>query len=832
MYGTARVTDRPTQSALALLALLSAVTLALEVFLSRLVSYSVHVVLLYAVLGIAMLGFGAAGSLVAVRQRWLEPERCPLALAWAATAFAVAIVLAHATFLRLTPFMQRVDSVSLLASGLLTLPYLAAGTTVTLALSSAGARVGTAYAANLVGSGLGCFLPLSLLGPLDGERFLALLATLAAGCAFGYARLAAQGPRSLLASAQWLTFGLCALCWIAPEQVFPIRPEPAPSGQLAGLYEHAREHGIRVQKRFDRWNPTGRIEIVSVADVPGGPEPYPAMFYAQDSTAGSSLLHWDGRDVTETRPSADDPSTFVARLCSETLYGQGHFEPRERALLIGLGGGPDLQCALYHRVPAIDVVEINRDSVAALSGPLSDWVGNITSRPGVHIHVRDGRSFAHAQRAAGGPRYDLIQLTGVDTKHNLASGAHALSENHLYTTESFDDYLSSLSPRGVLSIIRFGEPEALRLANTAVSALRALGVRRPAQHFMVMRTGIAYGLIVSRAPLRLKQVEALKARLSPPHFRGAGIYYYSHGGVPFEEPAVVEYEPFGTPAGRIGLYFAALAQGSEKTFVDLYPLNLEPTTDDRPFFFDILRYDHPDTWRAEHVVAIRNILSSIVVLSLVLIVLPLWVGVGKRAEGAEEPAEAARARRIAPWFFLSIGLGFVLLEVWLLHTFAMYLGHQVYSLSIVLATLLVCTGLGAQLGERLGLPPARRAMLGPLGAAAIGGAMLVALRGVLEATWAFGLPARAAVAIAFLVPLGLLLGQPFVAGLSWLRERAPRAVPWCIGINAFASVIASVSAIPLSMAFGYHTIALCALGLYAVAAGFAWAMGRRSKVVG
>ena len=830
MYGTAGVTDGPAKSSLALLALLSAVTLALEVFLSRLVSYSVHVVLLYAVLGIAMLGFGAAGSLVAVRQRWLEPARVPQAIAWAATAFAVSIVLAQAAFLRMTPFMERVDALSLLASGLLTLPYLAAGAAVTLSLSSAGSRTGAAYAANLVGSGLGCFLPLALLGPLDGERFLALLATLAAACAAGYARLAEQTARSRpLRAAQLSTWALSALCWLAPAQVFPITPEPAPSGQLAALYQHARESGIRVQKRFDRWNPTGRIEIVSLSNVPGGPEPYPAMFYAQDSTAGSSLLQWDGRDDRQTRPSASDPSSFVARLCSETLYGQGHYRPRKRALLIGLGGGPDLQCALYHRVPSIDVVEINRDSVAALAGPLASWVGDITSRPGVQIHVRDGRSFVHAQRSAGGARYDLIQLTGVDTKHNLASGAHALSENHLYTTESFQDYLSTLSPDGVLSIIRFGEAEALRLSNTAVEALRALGVKQPARHFMVMRTGIAYGLIVSRAPLPEAEVAALRAQLSPPWFRGAGIYYYSRGGVPFEQPAVVEYDPYGAPAGRIGLYFSALTRGAERAFVELYPLNLTPTSDDRPFFFDILRYDHPDTWRADHVVAIRNILASIVALSLVLILLPLRLGVARRGASVDddEPPSAAYARRVAPGLFLSIGLGFVLLEVWLLHTFAMYLGHQVYSLSIVLATLLVAAGLGAQLGERLGLPPARRAMVGALGVAALCSVVFVALQPVLESTWALPLPGRAAVAVAFLLPLGLCLGQPFVAGLAWLRASAPRAVPWCIGINSFGSVIASVSAIPLSMAYGYHSIALAALGAYAAAAALAWAMSRR-----
>src|SRR4051812_43543622 len=125
------------QSGVAILPLgaVSAVALGLEVFESRLVAYSVQVVVLYAVLGIALLGFGAAGSLVAVRRDWLDPERLPSALAWSSLAFSASIVLAHAAFVRLTPLMTHVGAVSLVLSGLLSLPFLAVGVVITLALS-------------------------------------------------------------------------------------------------------------------------------------------------------------------------------------------------------------------------------------------------------------------------------------------------------------------------------------------------------------------------------------------------------------------------------------------------------------------------------------------------------------------------------------------------------------------------------------------------------------------------------------------------------------------------------------------------------------------------
>jgi hypothetical protein len=207
----------------------------------------------------------------------------------------------------------------------------------------------------------------------------------------------------------------------------------------------------------------------------------------------------------------------------------------------------------------------------------------------------------------------------------------------------------------------------------------------------------------------------------------------------------------------------------------------------------------------------------VVLLSLLLILAPLGLGALRTREGATPVQHGDRllSRAIAPAYFACIGLGFVLLEVWLLHRFSMFLGHQVYSLSVVLATLLLSTGLGAWLGERLGLTASRRAILGPLTAVVMLGAALLALPAVLEATWASSLATRVAVAAACVVPLGIVLGQPFVAALTRLRAHAPSAVPWCIGINAFASVIASVSAVPLAMALGYRALALPALALNA-----------------
>jgi hypothetical protein len=207
------------------------------------------------------------------------------------------------------------------------------------------------------------------------------------------------------------------------------------------------------------------------------------------------------------------------------------------------------------------------------------------------------------------------------------------------------------------------------------------------------------------------------------------------------------------------------------------------------------------------VVTLRDLLASVIGLSLLLILFPLR----RMRRGA-----AGTSRK--PLFFACVGFGFMFLEVWLLHQFTTYLGHQVYALSVVLSTLLVSTGLGAALGERWLPVAARRAFAGSLAAAAICVCTALLAPVVIEVSWQAGLAARAIIAALFIVPLGVALGQPFVAGLAWLRSSAPEALPWCIGINGFCSVIGSVGVIPLLMISGYSGSLMVGVAMYILAA--------------
>lgn len=803
------------------LALFSFVLLAFEVFITKLLAYSLHAILIYVVLGIAMLGLGAAGTLVSLNQRWLAPDVRDRALAWSGLAFVIVLVVSLAVFVRVTPVALGTDQVTFFVSLLLAIPFLAAGTVITLALSSGGDRVGRYYATNLVGSGLGCFLPLVLLGPLSGERFIGLLAVIGWASAALYVWGVQRRSRALLSTTLG-TFIVAAASLAFAPVLFEALPEPGPLGQVDYIRQRADAVGITGERLYDRWNPTGRIEIYEYDNVPELEGPFPVRFYAQDSNNGSILIQWDGVDRDGAAPTDTDPSSNVARLCSETLYSQGYFRQRDKVLVVGLGGAPDVQCALYNQAQSVDVVEINEDSIAAVTGPFSDYLGGVGKDPRVSFYERDGRSFAHGAKGRG---YDLIQLSGVDTKQGLASGALALAENHLYTREAFEDYLQALAPSGVIAITRFGDIEAVRLANTAMEVLRELGEERPEDHVVVLKNGVLVGVLVARTPFSREDVARLREQFEKPDLRrdfGVAIFFYEWHGFPLRERPTIAYSPFDELASphpdSIPAVFAAARAGKSREYEAASPWDVTATDDDHPFFFDVFRYDTSKAWGYDHVKILLVLLGSLLFFSVLLIVAPIW---------SLRRGMSSSSKRLAPIFFGSIGFAFLLVEVWMLHRFAMYLGHQTYSMSVVLATLLVASGVGAWFGERTWPNTRTRVVIGVFCIVALVIVGLAVLPSVQNATWSTSVFVRAAVTMAYIAPIGFFMGFPFPAGLRWMNEVAPTAVPWSIGINAFASVLSTTAVIPLSLFLGYQVVVFIGVALYGVALVAALGMGSR-----
>jgi spermidine synthase len=508
----------------------------------------------------------------------------------------------------------------------------------------------------------------------------------------------------------------------------------------------------------------------------------------QNDYAFSYMVDYDGR--RETLEGID-----------ETVYAgayQASTVPAPRAVVIGVGGGFDILTALYFGVSQVSGVEVNGATLDILRRVYADYFRSWVGDPRVTLVEDDGRHFL----AASGDRYDVIQLSGVDSYSGTPGAAHVFSENYLYTAEAMDLYLSRLTDEGILNMMRLEwnpAREMLRALVTAVEALRRAGVSDPARHIVMLTAhdGRFTALLVKKTPFTPAQEARLGAWLE-------GNPYFGVSAAP------------GRNAARANLYQLFLSMGDaarERAFVRAYPFDIAPATDDRPFFFNYAFWSHLVAGGAATMMPpmqITVVLLTVVVglAALVCIYLPLRL-VGDAA-----------ARR-APWsatvYFAFIAVGYMAVEIALLQKFGVFLGHPNYALSVVLAALLFATGLGALASSAI--------------VAALGRLRFVsyALAGVLLAGWALVLPrllgwvglpfgARAAIVAALIAPVGILLGVFMPWGLERLKETSPALAPWAWGINGIFSVLAPVLGVAFAMTWGSAALMLSAVPLYLVAA--------------
>jgi len=450
--------------------------------------------------------------------------------------------------------------------------------------------------------------------------------------------------------------------------------------------------------------------------------------------------------------------------------------------------------------------------------------------PGVTIHVDEGRSWLRRSDE----KYDLIQMTGTDTYAALSSGSYVMSESYLYTAEAYDDFLSHLTPDGVIAVMRFRfDPprETLRLAAIAVDALRRAGVEHPEQHFIVIGWK-GKEIVTSEGRVQGLDYGSILIRKRPFTPREVAMYQELCAARP---AYFVMYAPGVETEGEFPDFFAAVADGTDDAFRDAYVYNLDPVTDNNPFFFRYHRWRNvipqllgmaPDpVEEASHsdvgteyldiigekpigLIMLLTVLGQSTVLVALLVLVPLFLF---RREGLKVPGSGR-------WvlYFFGLGAGYILIEVAAMQRFVLFLGHPGVAITVVLISFLVFSALGASVAGKSDDP--RRTL----------GKALVAVL-VLLAIFAFGLPtlfdatlklpieARIAITVAATAPMAFFMGMPFPSGLSLVQRRADALVPWAFGVNGGASVIASVCGILLAMAGGFSTSFAAAGAAYLVA---------------
>lgn len=781
--------------------LISFAVLLFELLLTRVFSVTMYYHLSFLVVSLAMLGLGASGLLANLAPRLFAPDRMSIQAAWSSLLFAATAVASVAYALT-----QRVRVESLSANwndiaiifGFCTVPFVVGGLTVALLLTHNAERANRLYFFDLVGAALACvaFVPATnllgaptailasaavaasaaavLAGPARATRAVASLAaiTLAAAAGLNTTRhffdvsvVKGDNQRPVLALG-WNSFSRVEVNGIPEDLVRPLRPV------VDGL--------------SSRLDPAYRVREV---------------WLRYDADAATPITGFDG-----------DPSK-LEHLGYSILSAAYHTRRFDNVLVIGSGGGQEILTALHLGSGPVTGVEINPTTIEFMRGPFREFTGGLyDGYPGVRIVHDDGRTFVRGANE----QYGLIQASLVDTWAASASGAHALTENSLYTVEAFQDYLARLQPDGMISFSRwyFDPPsETLRLCAVAAEALRRTGTSEPERHLAVVRTEPQPGrpaiatLLVKRSPFTPEELGALRAWAAEMDFR-------------------CEFLPGDAGAGNS---FHQLFGPGAESFIAAYPLDIGPVFDDQPFFFDRVpllpwvanRLGISDSIVGRQTLTLggQSLLVALLMslaFTLMLLVLPALLG--RRGGG--------NAARGALWvvYFACLGLGFIVVEIVLIQRFSLFLGYPVYSLAVVLFTLLLASASGSLAAGRIrGSGSLVRVLFALCGALIVYAAVvpLVTLALAGAPAWA-----RIAAAAATMAPVGFLMGMPFPTGLRLAGVEGERLVPWAWAVNGASSVLGSVLAVVFSMTFGFSTSFFIGVAAYAVALGVAWALAR------
>lgn len=782
------------------ISLLSAGAIACEIVLMRLYSIVQWHHFAFMIISIALLGYGASGTFLAFTRTWLV-QRYVLAWRVLALLFGVAacVGFALAQRLRFNPLeiTWEPGQLLLLAATYLLLfaPFFFAATCIGLAFSRFAERIGGVYAADLVGAGLGALGALLLMTALPAQYWL--IAVLGAGFASAAAVAFDRVTPALLA---------VGVAFVALAPRVPLEPQPP---QYKGLYAALLAPGAAVVAQRD--SPLGRITVVESPRVPfhaaeglslASPYTPPEQLGVFIDGAGPEpLVRFDG-DLSD-----------VAYLDYTTEAAPYHVRRPGRVLVLGAGAGQSVLLALYHRAGAVDAAEADPFLARLLNARFADYMGRIYQRPPVRFHVAEARAFV----AVAGERYDLVQLPlSASASGSIMSG---ITENYAFTTEAIAAYLDRLAPGGLLAITLQEENPprvSLKLVATSADALAGRQVAAPGRHIALVCGWRTVTLLVKNEPFTPDEIARLRAFLDERSF-DAGYY----PGMRREEAN--RYNILDAPYFYDGA--TALLGEARHGFMATYKFNLNPATDDRPYFDSFFKWTSLPEQVALHSgagypLAERGYLLLVATLLQALLIAPLLI-VAPLPFLRRRAAGGGRARTLV--YFVALGLAFLFIEIAFIQRFTLLLGHPLYAVAVVLATFLIFAGLGAAASNALSRAAAKRTTLAPTALATAAAAALALLSIAMPPAWsgaslALPLAAKVLLGVGLIAPLGFVMGLPFPLGLAALSARDPALVPWAWGINGCASVLSPVLAMLLAIHFGFAALVALAAALYALAA--------------
>jgi hypothetical protein len=477
-----------------------------------------------------------------------------------------------------------------------------------------------------------------------------------------------------------------------------------------------------------------------------------------------------------------------------------------KVLLVEPGGGMDILSAIYYKSGDIRVLQNNSLIVKAMSGEFSYYNGNIYAHPRVRVLETSSRNFT----GITGEKFDLVVLSLSDSFHPISAGAYSLNENYLYTIQSFSGLTQLLKDDGILAVTRwvqFPPSENLKVLSTIKESLEGQDIKEISGKIVAFRSWSTLTIIYMPEGFPVADLESFKQRLAELNY---DIVYYKG----MEESEANRYSILEEP--YFHNYFKLIIETDQaQGFLDDYYFNIDPITDDRPYFFNFFRFGQvPDIIKnfgkstqpfggGGYLILITALLVSII-LSFLFILLPLKL---------RKIRFSIKHDYKYLIYFFCLGFGFFFIEIPFIQKFILLLGKPAFALAIVLFSIMLAAGMGSYVTSRFRIDI--RWVVGIIVAYIllfIFGFSYIGDFIISKALWQ-----RFIYSVVFVLPLGFVMGMPFPLAISKARQKRHEIIPWLWAVNGCTSVVGSIAAVIISIHLGFSVVIGIAAAIYIAA---------------
>jgi len=768
--------------------IISGSILALEILYIRFISILLFPVAAYLVISIALLGLGASGGFLSLR------EKAGFTVSKAGNScvgFSISVLLS----IPFIWFAGRYSNIAIFLPFVLALPMFFGGYALSLSFALPNTRLPVLYFTDLMGAGASAGLVLLGLNYFSGIQiglFISVAGLFAAAMFFPRRKWIVMVFVLLLVP---VLFG--SNSWF-PKGITSISPK-----ELKLMLDL----GNKVEWEYQGWSPIARVDVLSIpGDSLTSELEIPYKLVTHDGGAPTLLLN-----LQKER----DKELFI----ESTIFGVPYWlQDDPSVLIIGLGGGPDVLAGLAGGASKILGAEVNPEMISLVESQYSEFVGDPYADGRVEIELIDGRHLL----AYSDEQFDIIQLTGVDTTVASLGANPNMAENYLYTREAFIQYLAHLNESGILSVSFPNVPGlGLRLLALASEALRHTGITRLQDHVVVSEmTGYVH-VLVKKSPFTSAEIGILQEHY---HSGLTSIYFplyhrlFGTPGAEFISESRILLAPGYPTDNQYSAFIAALEVGNEQAFIDEQPQTIDPPTDNWPFFFVLDKQGY----QSINIDALVLTLVFLLIFSVFVTILPAFI-LGRRGLSIPKPY-------MISIYFACLGLGFIFVEVTLIQKLGLIVGHPSYSLAVTLCSLLIASGLGSLLSTKISIPYTKKALLAALAVAVLTLTANLVLDSFGELILIQPLAWRVFISSVIVAIPGVFMGIPFPSGLTIVKGIQPSFVPWAWGINATFTVIGTILALLLALNSGYAVVLRLAALLYLVSATsiFVFSVGKES----